>query len=231
VNLLNDPQFATGIFMKRFHTALIVASAFLGLASAPAGFAAPTLDVEYKLINPPQPGAGKGVEVHEFFNYACSHCYAFEPLLRLWLKTKPKDVEFRYVPAVFNERMLPLAKTYYTLEEMGLLDRMHEKVYEAIHEKRVNLADRAVMIKWITEQGVDGKKFETTYDSFSVDSKAQRAGQLTRSYRITATPYVAVAGKYLTAPSLTLRADGNVDPNRFFQVLNELVIMGRGGAK
>jgi thiol:disulfide interchange protein DsbA len=217
--------------MNRFHTALIVASAFLGLAFAPAGLAGPTPDVEYKLINPPQPGAGKGVEVLEFFNYACSHCYNFESLLKSWLKTKPKNVEFRYVPAVFNERMLPLAKTYYALEELGLLDRMHERVYEAIHEKQVNLSDRGVMIKWIAEQGADAKKFEAVYDSFSVDSKAQRAGQLTRSYRVTATPYVAVAGKYLTAPSLTLRADGNVDPNRFFQVLNDLVIMGRGGAK
>jgi len=217
--------------MKRFHTALIVASAFLVLASAPAGLAAPTLDVEYKLIDPPQPAVGMGVEVLEFFNYACSHCYDFAPLLKLWLKTKPKDVEFRYVPAVFNEQMLPLAKTYYALEELGLLDRMHERVYEAIHEKGVKLADRGVMIKWIAEQGVDGNKFEATYDSFSVDSKARRAGQLTRSYRITATPYVAVTGKYLTAPSLTLRADGNIDPDRFFQVLNDLVIMGRGGAK
>lgn len=217
--------------MNRFQTALIVASAFLGLAFAPAGLAGPTPDVEYNLINPPQPAAGKGVEVLEFFNYACLHCYDFEPLLKSWLKSKPKNVAFRYVPAVFNERMLPLAKTYYALEELGLLDRMHERVYEAIHEKRVNLADRDVMIKWIAEQGVDATKFETTYDSFSVGSKAQRAGQLTRSYRITATPYVAVAGKYLTAPSLTLRADGNVDPNRFFQVLNDLVIMGRGGAK
>ncbi len=217
--------------MNRFHTALIVASAFLGLAFAPAGVARPTPDVEYKTITPPQTVTGKGVEVLEFFNYACSHCYDFEPLLKMWLKTKPKEVEFRYVPAVFNERMLPLAKTYYALEELGLLDRMHEKVYEAIHEKHVNLADRSMMIKWIAEQGVDAKKFEATYDSFSVDSKAQRAGQLTRSYRITATPYVAVAGKYLTAPSLTLRADGNIDPNRFFQVLNDLVIIGRGGAK
>lgn len=217
--------------MNRFHAALIVATAFLGLAFAPSGLAKPTPDVEYKLINPPQPAAGKGVEVLEFFNYACSHCYDFEPLLKSWLKAKPKDVEFRYVPAVFNERMLPLAKTYYALEELGLLDRMHESVYEAVHEKRLNLADRGVMIKWIGEQGVDAKKFEATYDSFSVDSKAQRAGQLTRSYRITATPYVAVAGKYLTAPSLTLRADGNADPNRFFQVLHDLVIMGRGGAK
>jgi thiol:disulfide interchange protein DsbA len=114
---------------------------------------------------------------------------------------------------------------------MGLLDKLHDSVYEAIHEKHVNLADRAVMIQWIAEQGVDAKKFEATYDSFSVDSKAQRGGQLTRSYRISATPYVAVAGKYQTAPSLTLRADGNVDPRRFFQVLNDLVNMGRGGAK
>ena len=217
--------------MNRFHTMLIVASAFLGLAFSAEGPAAPTPDVEYKLINPPQPAAGKGVEVLEFFNYACSHCYDFEPQLRLWLKTRPKDVEFRYVPAVFNERMLPLAKTYYALEELGLLDKMHERVYEAIHEKRINLADRAVLTKWIAEQGVDAKKFESTYDSFSVDSKAQRAGQLTRSYRITATPYVAVAGKYLTAPSLVLRTDGNVDPNRFAQVLNELINMARGGAK
>lgn len=217
--------------MNRFHTTLVIASAFLGLAFAAAGLAGPTPDVEYKLINPPQLSAGKGVEVFEFFNYACSHCYDFEPQLKLWLKTRPKDVEFRYVPAVFNERMLPLAKTYYALEELGLLDKMHEKVYEAIHQKGVNLTDRAVMIKWIGEQGVDARKFETTYDSFSVDSKAQRAGQLTRGYRITATPYVAVAGKYLTAPSLTLRADGSIDPNRFSQVLNDLVIMGRGGAK
>jgi len=217
--------------MNRFYTTLIAICAFLGLAFAPSGLAGPTPDVEYKLINPPQTAAGKGVEVLEFFNYACSHCYDFEPLLKFWLKTRPKDVEFRYVPAVFNERMLPLAKTFYALEELGLLDRMHEKVYEAIHEKRVNLADRGEMIKWIAEQGVDGKKFEAAYDSFSVDSKAQRAGQLTRSYRITATPYVAVAGKYLTAPSLVLRADGNVDSNRFFQVLNDLVVMGRGGAK
>jgi thiol:disulfide interchange protein DsbA len=217
--------------MNRFYTTLIAICAFLGLAFAPSGLAGPTPDVEYKLINPPQTAAGKGVEVLEFFNYACSLCYDFEPLLKFWLKTRPKDVEFRYVPAVFNERMLPLAKTFYALEELGLLDRMHEKVYEAIHEKRVNLADRGEMIKWIAEQGVDGKKFEAAYDSFSVDSKAQRAGQLTRSYRITATPYVAVAGKYLTAPSLVLRADGNVDSNRFFQVLNDLVVMGRGGAK
>lgn len=131
--------------MKHFHAVLIVACAFLGLGLAPSGLAKPTPDVEYKLINPPQPVAGKGVEVLEFFNYACSHCYDFEPLLKSWLKARPKEVDFRYVPAVFNERMLPLAKTYYALEELGLLDRMHESVYEAVHEKRLNLDRKSVV--------------------------------------------------------------------------------------
>jgi len=74
------------------------------------------------------------------------------------------------------------------------------------------------------------EEIEATYDSFSVDSKAQRAGQLTRSYRVTPT-LRRCRGQYLTAPSLTLRADGKRRSNRFFQVLNDLVNMERGGAK
>jgi thiol:disulfide interchange protein DsbA len=217
--------------MNRFRFALLVMLAASGMAFALAANAKPTLNAEYRLIESPQPGSGKGVEVLEFFNYACPHCYEFEPLLKTWLKSKPKDADFRYVPAVFKESMLPLAKTYYTLEEMGLIEKLHDKVYYAIHQQQVNLVDRTVMIKWIGDQGVDAKKFETTFDSFSVATKAQRASQLTRSLRVPGTPYLVIGGRYLTGPGMTLGADGNVDQKRFVQVLNELVDMGRGGAK
>ena len=194
-------------------------------------YAKPVLDAEYKVLNPAQPTAGKGVEVLEFFNYACSHCYEFEPLLKSWLKTKPKDAEFRYVPAVFNEKMLPLAKLHYALEEMGLLDKLHEKIYFAIHQHGQNMTERAGMVKWLAEQAVDVKKFEAVFDSFGVDSKAKRAAQMTRNYRIPGTPYMIVAGKYLTGPSMTLKATEGVDQARFIQVLNELIEMSRTGAK
>ena len=219
--------------MKQLRLTLLVALTIMGFVFASAVVAKPVLDKEYKLIDPaqPQPATVKGVEVLEFFNYACPHCYDFEPHLKTWLKNRPKNVEFRYVPAVFNERMIPLAKIYYTLEEMALLDSLHEKVYGAIHQKQLNLTDREVMLKWMGEQGVDTKKFEAVFDSFSVNNKVQRATLMTRNYHIPGTPYLIIGGRYMTGPSMSVGADGNVDHNRLTQVLNELIDMRRAGVR
>ncbi len=219
--------------MRQLRPTLIAALTILGFVLASAAAAKPVLDKEYKLIEPPQPQPAtvKGVEVLEFFNYACPHCYEFEPNLKTWLKNKPKNADFRYVPAIFNERMIPLAKIYYTLEEMGLLEKLHDKVYYAIHQQQLNLTEQAVLLKWIGEQGVDTKKFEAVFDSFSVNNKVQRATQMTRNYHIPGTPYLIIGGRYLTGPSMSVRADGNVDHNRLMQVLNELIDMSQGGAR
>ena len=219
--------------MKQLRLTLLVALTIMGFVFASAVVAKPVLDKEYKLIDPaqPQPATVKGVEVLEFFNYACPHCYDFEPHLKTWLKNRPKNVEFRYVPAVFNERMIPLAKIYYTLEEMALLDSLHEKVYGAIHQKQLNLTDREVMLKWMGEQGVDTKKFEAVFDSFSVNNKVQRATLMTRNYHIPGTPYLIIGGRYMTGPSMSVGADGNVDHNRLTQVLNELIDMRQTGVR
>lgn len=215
--------------MNRFRCLLAVVFSILSLAMTVPAVAQPTLNVDYRLINPPQAPASKiGVEVLEFFNYACGHCYEFEPLLKAWLKNKPTDVTFRYVPAVFNESMMPLAKLHYSLDEMGLLEKLHERVYTAIHVQNQKLVTREVIVKWVGGQGVDEKKFAATFDSFSIANKAQRAAQLTRSMRVPGTPYVVVGGRYLTGPSMVLKAGGGgVDSNRFVVVLEELIDMAR----
>ncbi len=213
--------------MNQLRHLLIAIVTILGVAIVPAATAKPVLNQEYKLVDPPQPQPATvvGVEVLEFFNYACSHCYEFEPNLKTWLKIKPKNAVFRYVPAVFNERMIPFAKIYYTLEEMDLIAAMHDKVYAAIHQKQLNLAERTTLLKWVAEQAVDAKKFEATYDSFSVNNKASRAMQMTRSYRLPGTPYLVIGGRYLTGPSMIVGASGGVNHNRLMQVLNELIEM------
>jgi protein dithiol oxidoreductase (disulfide-forming) len=214
--------------MNRFRSLLPVLLSILGLVTAASALAQPALDKEYRLINPPQVSSTKGVEVLEFFNYACGHCYEFEPLLKAWLKNKPKDAEFRYVPAVFNENMLPLAKLHYSLEEMGVLDQIHGRVYTAIHVQNQKLVTREAIVKWVGGQGLDAEKFAATFDSFSVANKAQRASQLTRSMRVPGTPYLVVGGRYLTGPSMVLKpGSGGVDANRFVTVLDELIDMAR----
>lgn len=215
--------------MNRLRSLLVAVLSVLGLAMAMPAFAQPTLNVDYRLINPPQAPASKaGVEVLEFFNYACGHCYEFEPLLKAWLKSKPADAEFRYVPAVFNESMMPLAKLHYSLDEMGLLEKLHERVYTAIHVQNQRLITREAIIKWVGAQGVDEKKFAATFDSFSIANKTQRAAQLTRSMRVPGTPYLVIGGRYLTGPSMVLRpGGGGVDAQRFVVVLEELIDMAR----
>lgn len=203
--------------------------AFVLSLAAAAAFAqtGPAPGIEYKVIAPAQPTGGTRIEVVEFFNYACPHCYDFEPVLKSWVSSKPADVEFRYVPAIFNDRMVPLAKLYYALEEMQLRKKLHEKVYQAIHDKGLALDDPAVLMTWVTEQGVDARKFQSVYDSFSVGSQVQRAAQMTRNYKVPGTPYVVVNGKYLTGPSMVVRSDGVVDSSRFMRVLNDLIDMER----
>jgi len=59
--------------MKQHRSIFLAALTILGFVLASAVAAKPVLDTEYKLIDPPQPQPAtvKGVEVLEFFNYAC----------------------------------------------------------------------------------------------------------------------------------------------------------------
>jgi thiol:disulfide interchange protein DsbA len=205
-----------------FSIALLVALA--GIARAQM----PIQDRDYKLINPVQkPANAKKIEVIEFFSYACPHCADFEAPLQDWLKRQAKDVEYKAVPVVFREQWKPLAKLYYTLETMALVDKYHNKVFEAIHKQGQQLFDDPAIIKWAGQQGVDSAKFAQVYNSFGVDAKVQRAMSMGRSYGVQFTPSMAVNGRYFTGPSMVTSPGGGVDLMRFFGVLDQLVGMER----
>jgi thiol:disulfide interchange protein DsbA len=154
-------------------------------------------DFQYGEINPPQPVEAKGkVEVIEFFWYGCPHCYTLEPHIEAWLKKLPPDVEFRRVPAVFNQRWGHDAAIYYTLESMGLVDKLHRPLFDAIHKDNLRTDNQAALNEWLQKHGVDPKKFADTLKSFGVQSKTRRAVQQTLAYKIDGTPAMAVAGRY-----------------------------------
>ena len=75
-----------------------------GLAAAPANPAlAPRPGVDYDVLPTPQPTYGQGkIEVAEVFSYRCIHCAEFQPAVNAWMASKPADVRFEYVPAVFG---------------------------------------------------------------------------------------------------------------------------------
>ena len=167
-----------------------------------APLAARAQRADYYELNPPQPvqtGNGK-IEVLEFFWYGCIHCYNLEPKLDTWLKTLPRDVEFRRVPAVFNERWGHDAAIYYAFEALGLLDKLHRPFFDAIHRDRLRSDRWPELSAWLEKNGVDAKKFESTVKSFGVQSKTKGAIRMTSAYKIDGTPAMAVHGRY-TVPS------------------------------
>ncbi len=212
---------------KLFH---ILAALTLGPALLPTSHAQqPVEGKEYKLIDPVQkPASGKKVEVIEFFSYACPHCAEFEPTLQAWLKQKPKDIEYKMVPLVFRDPWKAPAKLYYTLEAMGLVDKYHLKVYDAIHKENKELFTDQAVKDWAKSVGIDAAKFNQVYDSFGIDAKTQNSVAMGKAYGIQFTPAMAVNGKYWTGPSMVMSPEGGLDYSHFFTVVDQLIDMERG---
>ena len=215
--------------MTFFTASLRLAALVLAFAASAAIAAQPVAGRDYRPINPPQPTeSGKGkVEVTEFFWYGCPHCDNLQAPLRAWLKQKPNDVEFKRVPAVLADSWVPLTRAYYALETAGLLDKLHYEVFNAIHAQNIRLQDPKVLFDWVAKQGGDRQKFADAYASFGVQSRSQRAMELTRNYDVSGTPAIAVDGKYLLAPSMTLKPDRSPDYERFFQTLDQMIAVAR----
>jgi thiol:disulfide interchange protein DsbA len=157
----------------------------------------PEAGVDYSELRPAQPTVSAGkIEVLEFFWYGCPHCYTIEPLIEKWVARLPADVNFRRVPAVFNETWARDAGVFYAFEALGVLERMHRPYFDAIHRDRLNTRDTSARDAWLRKNGVDAKRFEDAYKSFGVQSKVRRAQQLSIAYRIDGTPALAVQGRY-----------------------------------
>ncbi len=208
-----------------FRSAVIAAGLGLCFSAAAAQL---TLGKDYSQIRPPQPTeSGAKIEVLEFFFYGCPHCNNLVPPLESWLKHKPADVEFRRVPAIFQDSWVPLAKAFYTLDAMGLTEKLHLELFNAIHKQKARLDSANSIFDWAASKGVDRKKFENTFNSFGVTGRITRSMDMTRKYDIPGTPALVIDGQYLTSPGMTLRADRSIDYDRFFQVVDGLIAEAR----
>jgi len=157
----------------------------------------------YQDITPAVPTtSGNKIEVVEMFWYGCPHCYAFEPVLNEWKAHLPKDVAFIRVPAIFNPKWEFTARIYYTADVLGVLDKMHEHIFDAIHKQHRPLASEPEVAALFEQYGVSKQEFDNTFNSFAVNSKLNWARHLTKAYGIDGVPTMIVDGKYRTSASL-----------------------------
>lgn len=149
---------------------------------------------------PFEPLNGK-IEVVEVFSYVCPACASFQPLVNSWKARLPSDVRFTYVPAAFGPRWDPYVRAYYAAESMGIAERTHDAMFNALHIERSLKGERgedsaADIAAFYGRHGVDPKQFASTMASFAVDGKFNRAKQYIVRSQTNATPTLIVNGKY-----------------------------------
>ncbi len=209
----------------------------LAMAPTLALPAAPTWTegVNYFLVQPPRPPAlphGQ-VEVTEVFSYGCPACNAFIPTMHKLQKSLPPNAVLNYLPAAFNPGedwpMLQLA--YFTAQVLGVADRTHDAMYDAVWGTGelaiMDASNRSLKAHLPTIEdaarfynrhaGVPIEKFLSTAKSFAVDMKVRNAENLIVAYKVDSTPTLIVNGKY----RLQVQSAGG--PEQVIELVNWLV--------
>ena len=169
----------------------------------PAG-PAPVPGTDYVDIQggqPFDPLDGK-IEVVEVFGYVCPACNAFQSSVRAWKAKLPADVRVTYVPAMFGPDWTPYAHAFYAAESLGLVDKTHDAVYDAIHNKNSLPGEgekptAAPIAAFYANYGVSAEQFTNAMNSFAINGKLNKAKQFAIRSQITGTPTLIVNGKYL----------------------------------
>ena len=164
-----------------------------------------TPGAQYRLI-PQQPVTpGPRIEVLYFFFYGCPFCNELLPRLEAWQKRKPLDVLFRRIPVVVKETWIPLARLYYTLDTLGVEEKLHTAVFDAYHKQDLHMSQEAVVTEWAVKQGITREQFLATYRSEDTIKKVARARELTLAYESPGTPAFVVDGRTLTSGAMVER--------------------------
>lgn len=160
-----------------------------------------------RLENPLRTDDASKIEVAEVFWYGCPHCYSFESVIEPWKAAAPEDVNFVGVPAMWQQpagfesgkrtNVMELhARAYYTAKALGVLDKLHTPMFEALHQNHNALNSEGAIAALFAEYGVDKDKFAKTFNSFGIKSQTMQAYSRIRGYKVTGTPEIVVDGTY-----------------------------------
>ena len=194
-------------FKTRIYKGLTVLMLSLGsLSFAPLSFAeAPQVGSNFDAVAQPIATDNPAkIEVMEIFWYGCIHCYHMDAPLNAWVKKLPSDVYFKRMPGLPNASWAPMAKAFYAMETLGVSEKLHTPLFDAVHKsKTLNPTDEKAIIEWMTLQSkMDKAKVEGAFKSFTINTNLNRAAQIFRASGATGVPSLVIDGKYITSSTM-----------------------------
>ena len=201
----------------KYATALMVACMFL---IPPGGFAeedhapkvkldkVPGIEGRYQLVGKADGLKGaRQIEMLEFFNYSCGHCYDFlKTSQRLHKKFKGKLLH-RKSPIYWGQQNPYPAMAFYISDEQGVEKKFTQELFHTNFQLNINIFQPRVIKLLARDYGIEKEMIEGMQSS-SIQAKVQRSLALWEKYQGQETPTVIINDTLRVSPSIS---GGNVD--------------------
>ncbi len=201
----------------KYATAFLVAGMLL---IPPGGFAeegpapkvkldkVPGIEGRYQLVGKADGLKGaRQIEMLEFFNYSCSHCYDFlRTSQRLHKKFKGKLLH-RKSPIYWGQQNPYPAMAFYISDEQGVERKFTQELFDTNFQLNINIFQPRVIKLLARDYGIEKEMMEGM-QSASIKAKVQRSLALWEKYQGRETPTVIINDTLRVSPSIS---GGSVD--------------------
>lgn len=141
---------------------------------------------------------GKQVEVVEFLNFYCGHCYNFESSIPVIKGNFPKKIKWRTVPLYWGKSSKAV-EAFFLAEEAGKGEEMKKALFKAHFVDKRDISNLHVIESIGVETGL-GFDFSRRLRS---GEKAKEVGEAllrSQAYKVSETPTLIVAGNIKVTP-------------------------------
>jgi protein dithiol oxidoreductase (disulfide-forming) len=149
----------------------------------------------------------KTIEMSEFFNYSCGHCYRFlEASKRLHTKFKDKLLHKKY-PIYWGDQTAYPAMAFFIADELGVEKEFTQELFDTNFKLNINIF-QAKVIKYIAREFKISKEMTEGMQSDTIKAKTDHALELAKQFKANETPTIIINDVLKVVPSLT---NGSID--------------------
>ena len=144
----------------------------------------------------------KTIEMSEFFNYSCGHCYRFlKTSKRLHSKFKDKLHHKKYPIYWGNQTAYP-AMAFYIADELGVEEEFTQELFDTNFKLGVDIFQPKV-IKFLARDFKIGKEMTEGMQSASIKTKTDHSLEMAQQFKANETPTIIINDTLKVAPSMS----------------------------
>ena len=166
-------------------------------------FAEDKIQGKYEVIGSIEKLKGvKQVEMIEFFNYSCGHCYKFlETSKKLHAKFKDKLYHKKY-PIYWGQQTAFPAKAFYIADELGLEEKFTQELFDTNFKLHVNIFQPRVIQRLSQHYKIE-QEIRDGMKSPSIEAKVNESLALANKYNANETPTIILNKELKVTPSIS----------------------------